>query len=1466
MRVSTLLAAVLALTMVGLVAHAQTQSPPPPPATASPPPPPATASPPPPATASPPPPATASPPPPATASSLEKLPMVEIRDHGFPAASTIPATAIPATTAATIPAAAFSAAAAVLIAAAAAPTVTSTDPHAGANDVPLTATIRVTFSTPMEATTTAAAFSIAPAVIGSLSLADATTLVFTPASLLPNDATFVVGVNGSAMSIAGIPLAGAIAFNFTTSPHPYVVAMSPAPHDPVVAPTAPIVLTFTAPMNQAATLAAFSTTPALPGTVSHVWNAAGTVLSVSHTGLFGSTSTYSVNVSSAATSAAGVALAPPFGADFTVVSVPIVTAFYPPNGQTGVAPSETVVVHFSRAMDTSQAETAFFLSGPTGNVTGAITWLQSGSVLVFTPAADLVPGSMYTAAIGPSARDLAGVPLYRPYTASFSVASPPIITSSLPANNSASVSVFASVAITFSQAMAPDTTTAAFSLTPHAPVACAMANDNHKLVCVPTLGLSSSTVYVAALAPTAISLAGDRLAGPHTIIFSTEGAPSVASVDPADGATGVSVVASIAITFTTPMATSATAAAFALYPSSGGPADAVAGVASWSTDKTRLTFDLAGGSQLGSDTSYSVLVGPGARSEAGTPLQGGTFASTFTTVTVPQLLGATPAAGAADLPSGAPLALALSFNVAMNSGSLAAATVVTIFDQTRAELGPLNGTLGCNGEAKVCTFSSISPLDTLRTYRVDVSAAAEAADGTPLAAPISFLLSTSGIPVASSTSPAAHSPGADPLAALSVTFTQAMAPAPTGGAIQLFRGTNTSAPVAGLGAPVWSSGDTMASMAPPPGGLAPGTIYTLTVGGAAVGSNGALLRSEVIVPFVTWTPPVVTFVAPRASSPTDRFPRSSSLQLQFSEPMDVTSLLSGGLVCLSHPDLLAPDNVTVAWSLGDTYVQIGFVSGLGSGINYTLALEAGALRAASGAPLTVTYTWSFTTLITPHVTAVTPADGTDSVPLRPQVTVDFSVSMIPSSVFAAFSVAPSNGGKAVLGYAHFAASSQTLLVWTPQEDLVPGTTYTARVASTATSAAGARLPAEVTWSFTVTGVPRVLAVSPADGTSNVWATSAIELTFSREMDRASTLAALQITPALDGATVAWSETSRQLRLTPDARGLALDARYSLELSTQARGSNGLNLTVPFVSSFTTSRLDPFARCSDKPGILCGECQFISPSCAYNFTSGTCQLGYNRAQCALPASQCFDKYRLHTSIGYGVGGAALALVVVGVLALMAMGLRTGLEAAVVMSVLLAVGLGTAALAVPQWRFDDESPEFAAGVDILVVTGLFSGKLVTSSAAGDASSGCTATTIKAGQLTSEYKKGSYIAATGLALSLVAHVVGVALLAIVKREASGYFSFASEAAERRRKRLTPFVFCFGGLAAGAGIGAWLGISLDSGSIGVAPLFGLGASGIGLVAGLALAWSWRPSRSGYVEFGDAMVELDPNVHYALK
>jgi hypothetical protein len=142
----------------------------------------------------------------------------------------------------------------------------------------------------------------------------------------------------------------------------------------------------------------------------------------------------------------------------------------------------------------------------------------------------------------------------------------------------------------------------------------------------------------------------------------------------------------------------------------------------------------------------------------------------------------------------------------------------------------------------------------------------------------------------------------------------------------------------------------------------------------------------------------------------------------------------------------------------------------------------------------------------------------------------------------------------------------TTLIFTPSEPLAAATDFLVRVDPGFVDLAGNAATAGVDeWTFATAGPPRVIAVTPNDGSLGLATDASVALEFDRLMDPTTVEAAITFEPAIS-FEAAWSGETLTLSF-PD--GLAFGTNYRLEVGLGASDTAGANLTAPFVTRFST---------------------------------------------------------------------------------------------------------------------------------------------------------------------------------------------------------------------------------------------------------------------------------------------------------
>jgi hypothetical protein len=187
-------------------------------------------------------------------------------------------------------------------------------------------------------------------------------------------------------------------------------------------------------------------------------------------------------------------------------------------------------------MKNSTLTTASFkLEKTTNHAAVAGTVNVSGNTATFTPSANLVSSTQYTATITTAAQDAAGNALAATYSWNFITTSadttPPTVSSTSPGSGATGIALNASVSATFSEAMTNSTiNSASFTLTKTAggaSVVGVVGVSGTTATLNPSADLDPSTQYTATLSTAAKDTAGNALATPFTWNFTTAAATPV---------------------------------------------------------------------------------------------------------------------------------------------------------------------------------------------------------------------------------------------------------------------------------------------------------------------------------------------------------------------------------------------------------------------------------------------------------------------------------------------------------------------------------------------------------------------------------------------------------------------------------------------------------------------------------------------------------------------------------------------------------------------------------------------------------------------------------------------------------------------------------------------------------------------------------------------------------------------------
>jgi hypothetical protein len=406
---------------------------------------------------------------------------------------------------------------------------------------------------------------------------------------------------------------------------------------------------------------------------------------------------------------------------------PKVTSTNPISEATSIAIGNKITAVFSVPMNPVTINTVNFvvMQGTTA-VTGTVTY--AGTTATFTPSANLLTATSYTAKITSNATDAAGLGLGQDYTWTFTTGgipdvTPPTVTLTDPLNKATGVLLNKVIVVTFSKAIDRTTVTSlTFGLKQGTtPVAGTVTNTATTAVFTPAANLAYSTVYTGTVTTGAKDLAGNSLAVNNTFSFTTLVAPDIAlpmvnATDPLNNATGIAAGKVVTLTFSEAMTASTINATTFTLKQGTTP---VAGTVSY----TGLIGSFTPTSALSANTAYTATITTGAKDLAGNALAANTTWS-FTTGIAPTVLSVDPL----NLATGVLVnkVVRATFSVPMNQSTITATTFKLMQGTT-----PVNGVVTYSGST--ASFTPAGNLLTNTIYTATVTTGAMNASGFPIA-------------------------------------------------------------------------------------------------------------------------------------------------------------------------------------------------------------------------------------------------------------------------------------------------------------------------------------------------------------------------------------------------------------------------------------------------------------------------------------------------------------------------------------------------------------------------------------------------------------------------------------------------------------------------------------------------------------------------------------------------------------
>ena len=545
---------------------------------------------------------------------------------------------------------------------------------------------------------------------------------------------------------------------------PAVVSVTPANGATAVPVASLITATFNKAMNPTSiNTSSFTVIGPAGASVTGTVTYSGTTATFTPATPLAPSSMYTATISTGATDAIGTALANNFVWSFTTGTIPTVISTNPVNGAISVPINRKITATFSEAMNpaTVTAAGVFSLMVTTGGalVPGTATFVAANNTVIFSPTANLLPNTQYTATISTAAKSAAGNGLAANYIFSFTTGATadltaPTIISTVPASAAINVPTNQTITATFSKPMDPSTIVASGTFTVAvagvggAAVAGTVSYTGATATFKPTANLAASTQFTAKITAAAKDLSGNALGAgvaPNPWNFTTgtgpnTTAPTITFTSPANAATGVALNKTVNATFSTAMdPLTITAPGTFTLAVAGVNGAAVTGTVTYDSQTNIATF--APSANLTASTQYTATVTNSAKDLAGNALAAGLVPNpwNFTTGTTvgpvgPNLASAAPfgafGGGAGITNQG--------INTVINGdiGTTGASTLVTgfhdagpgcIYTETPLNIGTVNGsidtappppTVACpsEGTAVTAAIANQAALDALAAF------------------------------------------------------------------------------------------------------------------------------------------------------------------------------------------------------------------------------------------------------------------------------------------------------------------------------------------------------------------------------------------------------------------------------------------------------------------------------------------------------------------------------------------------------------------------------------------------------------------------------------------------------------------------------------------------------------------------------------------------------------------------------
>jgi methionine-rich copper-binding protein CopC len=1004
----------------------------------------------------------------------------------------------------------------------AAPTVSSTTPANGAISQAVNSNITVNFSEAVNATTSS--FTIECPNPGNLqtfavSGSGTSTITLDPTVDLPVGTLCTVTVIANQISDTDAidppdNMAANYLFSFTTETAPTVTTTVPANGATGVAVNSNITVNFSENVNvtgstftlecPSGTAKTFTLSPVAPGgTNSFTLNPTANLPA-------GVTCTVTV-VANQVSDTDSVDPPDNMAADyvftFATDAAPSVTTTTPTSGATSVAADTTIVVNFSENVNIADA-TAFKLECPAATpIAFGLTPAAPGATNQFTldPTSDLPVGVVCTVTVVASKvtdTDADDPPdnMAANYVFTFTVDSPPTVSSTVPIDAATGVASDANITINFDESV--NATTSSFTIKcpssgaslpftlSASPASSFTLNPNADL---PDGVICQVTVIANQITDTDSGDPPDNMTSDFVFNFTTDAAPTVTNTAPANGAANVATNTNILVSFSEPV--TATTSSFTVdCPMPGNLKAFTVGGSGTSVITLDPTVDLPAGTVC----TVTVIAAQIHDTDSNDPpdTMAANYVFSFATEAAPFVTTTVPADAATDVAADSNITINFSENVNVTASTFTLECPVgtpQTFTLTPAAPGGTNSfTLDPTVDfpaGVICTVTVVA-------NQVSDTDSVDPPDN--MAADYAFTFTTDAAPSVTTTTPTNAAPNVATNTNIVVNFSEDVN-------ITDATAFKLECPVGtpkGFGLTPAAPGATNQFTLDPTSDLPEGVVCTVTVVASKVTDTDANdppdnMAADYVFTFTIDSPPSVSTTTPTNGATNGA--ANANIVVNFSEPVAATTS-SFTIEC----PVGTPQTFTVSGS-GTSAITLDPTTDLPSGVTCTVTVLANQISDSdTGDPpdnMTADYVFSFGTDAAPSVTTTTPTNGGANVATDTNIVIDFSETVTAStSSFTVNCPAPGNAQAfAVTG------SGTSQITLNPTVDLPAGTLCTvtvlgAQIHDVDTNDPPDTMAANYVFSFTTDEPPSVSSTTPVNGATGAGTSTNIVVNFSEAVD------------------------------------------------------------------------------------------------------------------------------------------------------------------------------------------------------------------------------------------------------------------------------------------------------------------------------------------------------------------------------